>query len=697
MPGRRARSSETRRARWWELAVIYLLAVVVYAVLAREVQAPYKFVDEALYGGMARSIAFGGGAAWRGVATGIHSLYPYAIAPAWLLFGAAHAYALAKTLNAVMACAVVVPVWLLARTVTDRAGAALTAVLAVAGTWMLTSGHLITESLGMPLAAAALVAMCFALADPGGRARWAAFVFAALAAMCRIQLVVLLPVFALACLLHAAAGPAEERAERLRGHRAELAISLSASAIGLAAAIADPRLLGRYAGVGGSIPAPLEIVRWMIANGVELALVCGVIPLVAAVALGLRKANWRDPRISPLLAVTAASVCGFLFEAGWFSVAGGHGVIDRYIVYPVPLMLVLFVAAARNVAPRPALIVTAGVVLAAIAVPISEGHFGGARATSAVVLLFRAVTRGQSVSTTLLVPLVALALGLLTTVFAARSAGDSRLGRPRAAEAWPTAMIGLLLLLLIAASAVSWNAERARSAHARGLAPATAGWLRQHYRGRVSLIYSRHTGPPLALVTELFNPQIDSAYAVPGSAVRASTYGPSCALAPDAVGVLRTAGRCREPARALVIPGGATSITLRNATSVYSPPHFPDELVVATGPPELLASTSGCRSFGRTGRLIVRLWLVRTSVVRVAVGVPAGSLTMTARDAAEHHRSARVLAIAGRPRLLNAQIRLNAGVKVLTVAFRPRPGTRRKPALRLLALADKHGSRRLCR
>lgn len=283
----------------------------------------------------------------------------------------------------------------------------------------------------MPLAAAALVAMCFALADPGGPARWPAFVFAALAAMCRIQLVVLLPVFALACLVHAAAGPAEERVERLRGHRAELAISLSASAIGLAAAIADPRLLGRYAGVDGSIPAPLEIGRWMIANGVELALVCGVIPLVAVVALGLRKANWRDPRISPLLAVTAASVCGFLFEAGWFSVAGGHAVIDRYIAYPVPLMLVLFVAAARNVAPRPALIVTAGVVLAAIAVPIREGHFGGARATSAVMLLFRAVTRGQSVSTTLLVPLVVLALGLLTTVFAARSAGDSRLGRPR--------------------------------------------------------------------------------------------------------------------------------------------------------------------------------------------------------------------------------------------------------------------------
>src|SRR5450759_4250463 len=89
--GRRARSSVTRGARWWEVAVVYLLAVAAYAVLVREVQAPYKFVDEALYGGTARSIAFGGGAAWRGGATGIHSLYPYAIAPAWLVFDAAHA------------------------------------------------------------------------------------------------------------------------------------------------------------------------------------------------------------------------------------------------------------------------------------------------------------------------------------------------------------------------------------------------------------------------------------------------------------------------------------------------------------------------------------------------------------------------------------------------------------------------------
>ena len=98
------------------LAALWLLAAVSYAFLGHRNAIPSISPDEFSYGHLARSVADGEGLAWRGLSEPIRAaLYIYAITPAWLIGSTTSAFALAKVLGAAMSCAVVVPVWLLAR------------------------------------------------------------------------------------------------------------------------------------------------------------------------------------------------------------------------------------------------------------------------------------------------------------------------------------------------------------------------------------------------------------------------------------------------------------------------------------------------------------------------------------------------------------------------------------------------------
>ena len=63
--------------------------------------------------------------------------------------------------------------------------------LALAGTWMTSTGLLLTENLALPLATASLAAMVVALQRPGSRWPWVALGLAAAATFTRLQLVVL--------------------------------------------------------------------------------------------------------------------------------------------------------------------------------------------------------------------------------------------------------------------------------------------------------------------------------------------------------------------------------------------------------------------------------------------------------------------------------------------------------------------------
>ena len=237
------------------LVLIYVLAAATYALVARVVKVPIIYPDEFTYGHVAQSLAAGDGVAWRGDPVSLRSLlYVLAIAPSWVVSSGHTAYDIARSINAVMASLVAIPVWLVARPLLGPRLALVPALLSVAGTWMLTTAYLLTESLALPLAVASLAAMVASLRRPGGRWWIWALVLAGLAGYARLQLVALAPAFFLALLVDAGrVGPGRTRG-RLGVHRWPLAMTGGLSLVGLIVALSFPDALGIYASVSDYSP-----------------------------------------------------------------------------------------------------------------------------------------------------------------------------------------------------------------------------------------------------------------------------------------------------------------------------------------------------------------------------------------------------------------------------------------------------------
>src|SRR4051794_17270910 len=152
------------------LAAIYVVSVVVYAVIAQQHRFPNLFPDEMFYGKLSQSFANGDGLQWRGSSWGLPPLWPVLLSIAWHFGSIPHGYDAARVLTAVLASTVVVPVWLLARTVVGPRLALIPAALSVTGAWMVVTSYLVSENLAYPLAAASLCCTATALRDL--RSRW---------------------------------------------------------------------------------------------------------------------------------------------------------------------------------------------------------------------------------------------------------------------------------------------------------------------------------------------------------------------------------------------------------------------------------------------------------------------------------------------------------------------------------------------
>ena len=112
----RARIAEAFDARGWlgPLA-LFVLGAVVYAWLSAGRLGPIVDNDEYRWGNLAQSLANGDGYTWRGAGSGVRTIYPYLVAPAWVFSDGNAAYGIAKDINAVLLSATVWPVWRAAR------------------------------------------------------------------------------------------------------------------------------------------------------------------------------------------------------------------------------------------------------------------------------------------------------------------------------------------------------------------------------------------------------------------------------------------------------------------------------------------------------------------------------------------------------------------------------------------------------
>ena len=119
---------------WFWLASIVAVSIVVRAVLAHRIVAPWIMVDEIVYSELAKSFAAHGHFLVRGVPShGYGFVYPILLAPAWRLFASVpDAYVAAKLTNSVVMSLAAVPAYFLARRVLPARAALVVAALTVA-------------------------------------------------------------------------------------------------------------------------------------------------------------------------------------------------------------------------------------------------------------------------------------------------------------------------------------------------------------------------------------------------------------------------------------------------------------------------------------------------------------------------------------------------------------------------------------
>jgi hypothetical protein len=353
---------------------IYVVAVLVYALIGAAHRFPNLFPDEMLYGKLSQGLAFGDGLHWRGSGWGLPPLWPAVLSVAWQFGSVPDGYGAAKVVGALLAPLVVVPTWLLARAIVGPRLALVPALLTVAGSWMCVTSYLVSENLAFPLATASLACTVMALRDTRGRWVAAAALFALLAALTRTQMLALGVILLLALVLDVVRQPNGARRARIAARPTALWVALAlVVAGGLLAFVIEPGLtnydvLAHHASVG-------DIASTAGRHAVSAIVMLAFVPAVAALALMLRPANWRDDLVGPLLVTIIATALVLFPLLGRFEAWATNGSpVERYAMYLAPLMLTALVAAPGRISRGAAFVAAAIVVVALFAAPITHNY-----------------------------------------------------------------------------------------------------------------------------------------------------------------------------------------------------------------------------------------------------------------------------------------------------------------------------------
>ena len=301
---------------------------------ATRVAGPWFIPDEAIYAQLGRSLWSSGHFRIFGDTPDFFSLlYPAFLGLPLHVFGTASGYEVAKWLQALAMSLAAVPVYLWGRTLVSEGWALAAAALALCVPELGLTSFLLTEVLFYPLFVLTAWLMARALLRPtvGRQSLVLAAVFAT--AMTRLQAVVLAPAFVLAGLLFF--GLRESR--RLLPTVIALAL-VSGAWIGLTAARGG-QILGAYQIAAGSGYHPLDAFKFIVYHLADLALVSGVVPAVALVALSRERT--RD--IRALWAVTVSLTLFIVPLVGTFASRFSGRLTERNQIELVPLLFLALV------------------------------------------------------------------------------------------------------------------------------------------------------------------------------------------------------------------------------------------------------------------------------------------------------------------------------------------------------------------
>ncbi len=357
-PAPGARRGRLRSLPMWAwLSSLYIVAVVVQLTLALRLVSPWIMADELIYSDMARSFADTGRFALRGASANYGFVYPLLISPAYALFGSVQdAYDMARVLNVLAICSVVLPVYLLARRVVRPGAALAAAAFSVAIPPMIYSGTLMTENAFYPIFAWLAYALVLALESPTLRRQLILLAVCGLAFVTRAQAVALVGAALAAPLL--LAWIERGRPRRLGVWKPLYAIAAGAALVVVVVEVARGQspsgILGGYSVTTTDASYPVwRSVRWIAYHLASLDLALWVVPFAALIVL---TANARHlDRALRVYCAAAVSLCVFLtVEVAIFASTWSQRVEERNLFYLAPLLLIALMAWIERGQPRPA-------------------------------------------------------------------------------------------------------------------------------------------------------------------------------------------------------------------------------------------------------------------------------------------------------------------------------------------------------
>jgi hypothetical protein len=476
---------------WVWIALIVTGSTFLRVVSGRQTAAPWIFPDELIYSELGKSFAATGHFAVRGEPFSILSfgpLYPVVLSPIYrLAAGAPQAYELVKALNALMISMAAVPAYFIARRLVGRRSAVIVAGLSVALPSVIYSTKVMTESLAYPLFLCAVLAMFRVVERPTLARQLVVCGVIGLAALTRVQMIVLLPILVasdlwLAALEARASGRRVGTALR-RSFRA-LWLVIWAPIAGVAGVLALQTRGASHAGVlgthtpSGEAIDPRRLVLSMLYHLADLNLYVGIVPFAAAIVLFLVRRPAEDrAHVRRFAVVTSLTTVGLLFVTAVYlttlpaSQPGAHlaRVYDRYVFYVVPLILAAFFGWIERGLPRPrrlALTAAAVAVLLPLTLPYTDllhGREWGVNSSNVALVPWGILKLATHAN---VVPFVLLYAAALAFAFL----------RVRAPRVRTLVLVLVLNLALVDLAVQVGNAAVAAKAAKYGRAPA-ADWI----------------------------------------------------------------------------------------------------------------------------------------------------------------------------------------------------------------------------
>ncbi len=340
------------------VVAIVLVSAGLRAWAAWQVPVPWFAGDEVIYAQLGQALWHHGELRILGAPTGFLSLvYPALAGLPLSLWDVDTGYRVLRVIQPLVMSLAAVPAYLWARSLGAGRWALAAAALTVAIPSLGYSAFVMTEVAFYPLAALAAWALAAAIERPT-RGRQALLVGAvALAALTRLQAIVLVPAFVTAVVLDAALARRPRRVLLHVWGLGGFAVLAVAWIVWRAATGGSffSGLLGGYGQVAHTGYDPGAVARLVFDHAGAVLLLVGVAPACAVASLLVDAARGReaDARVRAYVAVAVSLAVWLVLQVGVFAAEHGARLEERYLIALAPVLFVgLAVWLARG-GPRP--------------------------------------------------------------------------------------------------------------------------------------------------------------------------------------------------------------------------------------------------------------------------------------------------------------------------------------------------------